>query len=129
MAKNSSVAGVPANHSSLVDSVPAGHAQSDDAANSTAAGNISGSAPTGDTYTWQAGPLNAWQENDDYRQFGPGRMDAPCSRLDPYGMNDGDYDDNGGIPLAEGHSYGHVSSVDAYDHQAIGLNAVIVRRA
>jgi len=127
MAKN--VAGVPANHSSEVTSA--------DAADQSPSypgqdGNIAATQSTGDTYTWQAGPMNVLQENDDYREFGPGRMDAPASRLDPYGMHDGDYDDNGGVPLAEGESRGSFSHpadhVEPFAAQAIGLNAVIVRR-
>lgn len=137
MTKN--VAGVPANHSSEQSSVAdtLDHAQSDDALNSAPDGEIAAAQPMGGTYTWQAGAMSAWQDNSDYREFFEAGH-CPESRLTwPKSVYDGDYDDNGGIPLAAGHARGAFDAVRSppkddvdpiRDQLPIGLNAVIVRR-
>jgi hypothetical protein len=100
--------GVASNHSSGQRSVsPAENAQADDAINDVATKldpNISGNAPTEDCYTWMAGKMDGWKENDDYRDYfersigSNGMLACDC--------NDGDYDDNGGYPTAVGHGSG-----------------------
>ena len=82
------------------------HAQSDDDVNDVPVKldpNISGNAPTEDCYTWLAGKLDGWQENDDYRQYFENSIG--CDGMLGCG-GDGDYDDNGGYPTAVGHSRG-----------------------
>ena len=110
------LAGVGANHSSTVPSTTndiGAHAQSDDAIQDIPPPqdpNISGMTPTEDTYTWQAGPLTAWQENDDYRCFFEqgDRCVSESATTHRYNtVHDGDYDDNSGHPTALGHDKGH----------------------
>jgi hypothetical protein len=99
--------GVEANHSSAEKSVAsAPDAQSDDSINDISVKmdpNISGMAPTEDCYTWLAGKLDGWQENDDYREYF--EQSRGCDGMLGCG-HDGDYDDNGGYPTAIGHSRG-----------------------
>lgn len=105
--------GVEANHSSPVPSTDhfaeSDHAQADDDYNDYTPNidpNLSGTTVTEDTVSWLAGSMNGWQENDDYREFFNTET-WPVSRLQSdYCQKDGDYDDNGGIPLAIGHSRG-----------------------
>jgi len=69
--------------------------------------NISGTAPTEDTYTWQAGKMSAWAENDDYRHFFEANNVAESRTTHQYDtVHDGDYDDNGGHPTGIGHVRG-----------------------
>lgn len=104
-ARDHSSKAIPAEHM-----VEADHAQFDDDEADIVPvvdPNISGHTPTEAMYTWLAGPLNAFQENDDYREFFEPTI-APESRLlCGYHQHDGDYDDNGGVPLAIGESRGH----------------------
>jgi hypothetical protein len=95
--------------------------------------------PTEGTYTWEAGKITAWKENDDYRQFFEA-MDVPESRI--YGecrggIHDGDYDDNGGIPTALGHAYGEhgrgsagqdIHELEGEGAKGFSLGPVIIRR-
>jgi hypothetical protein len=128
--------GVKANHSSAERSVAsAENAQSDDELQNVPPPqdpNISGTAPTRDCYTWLAGKLDGWKENDDYREYfeqsigSNGMLDCdPC---------DGDYDDNGGYPTALGHGRGvHGMSRDGglggeYQADSYPLGPVIIRR-
>jgi hypothetical protein len=68
--------------------------------------NLSGPHPTEPLHDWKAGKLSSWQENDDYRDFtydvdnvAESRLLAQSPfRLARYMPNDGDYDDNGGMP-------------------------------
>lgn len=101
-----SVTGVSSNHSSTSRSAGTEGVQYRDADdNGGSAGhldpagddpNISGTLPTAQLHDWQAGRLNAWAENDDYRQFFE-YPQVPESRLCCYSsVHDGDYDDNGG---------------------------------
>ena len=104
-------------HSSLVPSLAikmADHQQFDDEIQDIAPPtdpNISGMTKTEDTYTWLAGPMSAWQGNDDYREFFE-RSEGPESRIlnsphgSEYSMHDGDYDDDGGFPTAIGQHRG-----------------------
>lgn len=126
--------GVASNHSSSQRSVAAAdNAQSDDALNDVGPNqdpNMSGMAPTEDCYTWLAGKLDGWQENDDYREYfeqsrGCDGMLGCCP--------DGDYDDNGGYPIGVGHSRGvHGPAGDGlgeeYQSSAYYLGPVIMRR-
>jgi hypothetical protein len=105
--------GVPTNHSSSVPSTDheyeGDHAQSDDELQDVSPPedpNISGMTPTEDCYTFQAGPLDGWQENDDYRSYF--EQSRGCTGMLSYDDNDSDYDDNGGMPLAIGHAAGHI---------------------
>lgn len=107
------VDGVPANHSSEQKSVArVDHAQSDDRLQDVPPPqdpNISGMTPTEDTHTWQAGPLTAWQENDDYRCFFENGDKCVAESATTHRFNtvhDGDYDDNRGHPTALGHHMG-----------------------
>jgi hypothetical protein len=95
--------------------------------------------PTEDVYTWEAGKLSAWTENDDYRCFFE-RGDvcvsesATTHRYDT--VHDGDYDDNGGHPIALGHDKGHHGAAEdtSLAHGTLpsavefSLGPVIVRR-
>jgi len=109
------VTGVEANHSTTTPSTGhtenAGHAQADDELNDVPVSqdpNLSGNAPFLDLHPWRAGPLSAWQENDDYREFfeeGDVSESATTHRYNP--VDDGDYDDNRGIPLAIGEVHGY----------------------
>ena len=103
--------GVEANHSSAVPSTDSSldHAQSDDAINDIPLSddpNISGTDPTTTPYTWLAGKLDGWMENDDYRTFFANSRG--CDGMLGYDSRDMDYDDNGGIPLATGNPRGMV---------------------
>ena len=104
--------GVSSNHSSTVPSTDhtanTGHEQQDDALQDVAPPqdpNLSGMTPTESTYTWQAGSMSGWVENDDYREFFEPTID-PESRVYGRSLHDEDYDDNGGYPTAIGHSRG-----------------------
>lgn len=135
------VDGVPANHSSEVKSVtPLDHAQSDDALQDVPPPqdpNLSGQTPTLPPYTWVAGALSAWQENDDYREFFEGGEVAESATTHcGYPIDDGDYDDNRGFPTAIGHSRGQHGPKEDLD-QAHGtlpnahefaIGSVILRR-
>ena len=103
--------GVAANHSSSVPSTDhsseADHPQFDDHLQDVPPPqdpNISGYTPTEGTYTWLAGGMDGWKENDDYREFFE-QSRGPDSRLCP-DTHDGDYDDNGGFPTQVGHDRG-----------------------
>lgn len=103
--------GVATNHSSTVPSTRhsqnIGHVQQDDDLQDIAPPqdpNISGRAPTEDCYTYQAGPMDGWVENDDYRAYF--ERSVGCDGMLACDPNDGDYDDNGGVPTAIGHSRG-----------------------
>ena len=103
--------GAAANHSSAIPStthsqVPM-HAQQDDDLQDVAPPqdpNLSGMTPTEDCYTFVAGPLDGWRENDDYRRFFENSIG--CNGMLGVDSTDNDYDDNGGIPTAVGHDYG-----------------------
>jgi hypothetical protein len=105
--------GVSANHNSTIPSTDhtaeGDHAQADEAITNIPARtdpNLSGTTATEDVYTWLAGRMDGWKENDDYRAFLE-RSVGPCSRLVPcYEEYDNDYDDNGQIPTAIGEPYG-----------------------
>jgi hypothetical protein len=112
--------GAAANHSSSTPatqhSAPNAdtHAQQDDDLQDVAPPqdpNISGMTPTEDCYTWLAGKLDGWKENDDYREFFENSC-GPDSRIhgyqNGYEYHDNDYDDNGGFPTAIGHAHGVV---------------------
>lgn len=127
--------GNPGEHSTTEPSTDhmceADHAQFDEALQNVPPPqdpNISGATPTETTYTWQAGQLSGWQENDDYRDF----LEAgktPVSRLSCYfNENDGDYDDNGGHPTAIGHGVGYHRPVDMTGDATFGQSIVIMRR-
>ena len=129
--------GVAANHSSATKSVPRdGDAQNADALNDVPVNldpNISGNAPTEDCYTWAAGKMDGWQENDDYRTYF--ERSIGCDGMLGCG-DDGDYDDNGGYPTAIGHARGVSGSKGSsrvggeYSQAAsYGLAGIYVRRA
>ncbi len=124
-------AGVEANHSSAIPSTDSDldHAQSDDALTDDKADgnpNMSGMRDTEQMYTWLAGRLEGWQENDDYRTF----FEKGKSADGLYGWGpDGDYDDNGGIPLGVGQDRGDMGSADLYGHSTgFSIGTVITRR-
>ena len=103
--------GVATNHSSSRDSTEhtqnVGHEQQDDAIQDVAPPqdpNLSGMTPTEDCYTWQAGAMDGWCENDDYRTYF--EQTRGCDGMLACDPADGDYDDNGGVPTAIGHSRG-----------------------
>ena len=100
--------GVSTNHSTKQASLPGyANAQSDDGVNDVPVvkdPNISGNAPTQDCYTWLAGKMDGWKENDDYRDYF--EQSRGCNGMLVCDENDGDYDDNGGYPIAVGHSRG-----------------------
>ena len=85
------------------------HAQSDEAITNLPARvdpNLSGTTPTEDCYTWLAGRLDGWKENDDYRHFLEAG-NSPDSCLVPWREeHDNDYDDNGQRPTGIGEAYG-----------------------
>lgn len=89
-------------------------AQFDDGVDDTGADtdpNMSGNTPTEQTYTWLAGPLTHWSENDDYRTFFE-QTETPDSRLyDGFHQRDNDYDDNGGVPTGIGQPRGIASAL------------------
>jgi hypothetical protein len=104
--------GVAANHSSsepsTIHTQNFGHTQNDDDLQDVPPPqdpNISGMTPTEDCYTWQAGPIDGWCENDDYREYF--ENSRGCDGMLGVDCTDGDYDDNGGYPTAIGHSRGH----------------------
>jgi len=105
------VSGVASNRSSQTPSLPdrmTDHYQFDDIIQAVAPPidpNISGDTQTEDTYTWLAGTMTGWRENDDYRRYFE-RSEAMEPLICDYDCNDGDYDDNGGIPTAIGQPYG-----------------------
>lgn len=104
--------GTAANHSSTERSVAADpHAQSDDALQNVDPPqdpNISGTPPTAQLHPWRSGPLSAWQENDDYREFfEAGRVGESATTHRTRTVHDLDYDDNHGIPLAMGETHGY----------------------
>lgn len=103
--------GVGTNHSSTTPSTQhsqnADHAQQDDELQDVAPPqdpNISGLTPTEDCYTFVAGAMDGWKENDDYRRYFENSIG--CDGMLGCDVGDGDYDDNGGIPTAIGHEYG-----------------------
>lgn len=103
--------GVEANHSSAVPSTDhtenLGHEQNDEDLQDVGPPedpNISGNRPTEDCYTFVAGSMDGWRENDDYRRYFGNSIG--CDGMLVCDPNDGDYDDNGGIPTATGHDYG-----------------------
>lgn len=105
------VTGVAANHSSQKKSVTGfDHAQSDDTLQDVPPPqdpNLSGATPTKDCYPWRAGPLSAWQENDDYREFfEAGHVGESATTHRGRTVHDHDYDDNRGVPLAIGETHG-----------------------
>jgi hypothetical protein len=127
--------GVTANHSSSVRSVAtADNAQSDDALQDVAPPqdpNISGMTPTEDCYTFVAGQMDGWRENDDYRRFFENSVG--CDGMLVCDPGDGDYDDNGGVPTAVGHDYGihgtyRDETEDSLSRDAYPLGPVIQRR-
>lgn len=124
--------GVEANHSSTTPSTDTtlDHAQSDDAlTNDKADGNpnISGNKEFEEMYTWLAGRLEGWKENDDYRTFF--EQGRSADGLYGYGSADGDYDDNGGVPLGVGRDYGDIGSAGLYgDSKTFEIGTVIQRR-
>jgi hypothetical protein len=141
--EKSSVVGTAANHSTTSKSVAAqDHAQSDDALQDIPPPqdpNISGMTPTEDTHSWLAGPLSAWQENDDYRVFFErgDREVAESQTTHRYNtVHDGDYDDNRGFPTALGHDNGIHGPIESgtgeltspAGHSPFPLGPVIVRR-
>ena len=100
--------GVSTNHSTKQRSVAtAANAQSNDSVNDIPVANdpnISGNAPTQTPYTWLAGKMDGWRENDDYRMYF--EQSRGCDGMLVCDPNDGDYDDNGGYPPAVGHARG-----------------------
>jgi hypothetical protein len=87
--------------------------------------------PTEDCYTWLAGKLDGWQENDDYRTYF--EQSRGCNGMLVCDDGDGDYDDNGGYPTAIGNSRGiHGEATDGvgaeYKSDSYPLGSVIVRR-
>jgi hypothetical protein len=85
------------------------HPQSDDSENSESHGsNIAGTGEMRTPYTWLSGKMDGWKENDDYREYF--ENSRGCDGMLGYGVNDGDYDDNGGMPTAVGHAYGNHGS-------------------
>lgn len=134
--------GIATNHSSSVPStdhaMEADHAQFDDEIQDVTPPedpNISGMTATEDCYTWLAGPISGWRENDDYRQFFENSI-GPDSRLVP-DDNDHDYDDNGQHPTGIGHRYGqHGPAIDETKNtsssagisEGFSIGSVIVRR-
>ena len=84
------------------------HPQSDDAENAGSGDNIAGAGSMRTPYTWLAGKMDGWKENDDYREYF--ENSRGCDGMLGYGVNDGDYDDNGGMPTAVGHAYGNHGS-------------------
>jgi hypothetical protein len=127
--------GVEANHSSGERSVAsAANAQSDDELQNVPPPqdpNISGTSPTEDCYTWLAGKIDGWKENDDYREYFENSIG--CDGMLVTDSHDGDYDDNGGYPTAIGHSRGlHGPAADGvgseYKQDSYSLGPVIVRR-
>ncbi len=124
--------GVEANHSSTVPSTESDldHAQSDEELinyHGDGNPNIAGTKEIEDLYTWLAGRLEGWKENDDYRTyFEKGRS---AEGLNGWGTSDGDYDDNGGIPLGVGQDYGDIGSTALYgDSKTYSIGTVITRR-
>lgn len=118
--------GVESNHSSAHASVSEDldHAQSDDALQDVSPPedpNISGTPDMAPPYTWLAGRMDGWSENDDYRSYF--EQSRGCDGMLACDPHDGDFDDNGGIPTAVGHSRGVHYSSDAFS-----LGPVIVRR-
>lgn len=108
-----SATGVSTNHSSTVKSTDHSqneeHAQSDDVLVDGYAGdvnpNLAGSPEMLQLHDPMAGPLNAWQENDCYREFFL-EAEVPVPRM--YGEENDlpDFDDNGGLPSDDGlHGY------------------------
>jgi hypothetical protein len=127
--------GVATNHSSGSRSVAtAPNAQSDDDINDIPVKldpNISGNAPTEDCYTWLAGKMDGWAENDDYRAYF--EKSIGCDGMLACDPHDGDYDDNGGYPIAVGHSRGvHGAAGESvgeeYNSSEFGISPIYVRR-
>lgn len=128
--------GAAANHSSGQRSVaPYANAQSDDSINDVPVvkdPNISGNAPTQDCYTWLAGKMDGWRENDDYRTYF--EKSRGCDGMLVCDPSDGDYDDNGGYPTAVGHDRGvHGMAAGGlgseYRDGSYAIDAIYVRRA
>lgn len=129
--------GVAANHSSGQKSVADyANAQSDDEINDVPVRmdpNISGTAPTEDCYTWLAGKMDGWCENDDYRDYF--EQSRGCDGMLAVDCHDGDYDDNGGYPTAVGHARGVAGAANEdslgaeYQKATYSISPVYVRRA
>ena len=117
--ESNSVLGVgvsdPGAHSSTEDSVThygladavggAERAQFDDAQDdipATRDPNLTGRTPTEAVYTWLAGPITGWQDNDDYREFFEPTVAVESRLFACHDQRDYDYDDNGGVPTAIG---------------------------
>lgn len=126
--------GVKTNHSSESASVDSDldHSQSDEAIENLPASqdpNLSGSTPTETPYTWLAGKMDGWCENDDYRTYF--EKSVGCDGMLACDPVDGDYDDNGGHPTGVGHSRGiHGPSHSEMVLRATGysIGTVVVRR-
>lgn len=126
----------PGAHSSTAESVAKyKNAQSDDEIQDIAPPqdpNISGMTPTEDCYTWLSGSMDGWRENDDYRKYF--ERSVGCDGMLVTDSGDGDYDDNGGYPIAIGHDQGiHGSAGEApigseYSSSGFALGPVIRRR-
>lgn len=90
--------GVASNHSTTQASVSAAmdHAQSNEAQqNAEKDPNISGAPEMETPHPWNAGSMDGWCENDDYRTYFD--HSRGCDGMLACDPNDGDYDDNGGI--------------------------------
>lgn len=128
--------GVATNHSSESPSVDSDldHSQADEPLANVQPSqdpNLSGDTPTEDAYTWLAGSLDGWVENDDYRTYF--ERSIGCNGMLACDPADGDYDDNGGHPTGVGHPYGVHGPRDAgtsSDGRAASysIGPVIVRR-
>jgi hypothetical protein len=131
--------GVATNHSSAEPSTEhtspdSEHAQFDDALSDVGPPqdpNISGMTQTEDCYTFLAGQMDGWRENDDYRRYFENSIG--CDGMLVCDPSDGDYDDNGGIPTAVGHDYGihgpyRDETAESLSREAYPLGPVIVRR-
>ena len=131
----------PGTHSSTTESVAkAPNAQSDDDIQNVPPPqdpNLSGNAPTSTPYTWLAGKMDGWVENDCYRNYF--EQGVGCDGMLATGSistMDGDYDDNGGYPTAIGHSRGHHGPAHEseaelgreYSANSFPLGSVVVRR-
>jgi hypothetical protein len=126
--------GVATNHSSESASVDSDldHSQSDEAIQNIPASedpNLSGTTPTETPYTWLAGSMDGWCENDDYREYF--EKSRGCDGMLGCDPVDGDYDDNGGHPVSVGHSrgiHGPRASGTVPGHDQYSIGPVVIRR-
>ena len=131
--------GVSTNHSSSVPSTEhtqnVGHEQADDVLQDVSPPqdpNLSGWTETQDCYTYIAGRLDGWRENDDYREFF--ERSVGCNGMLVCDSPDGDYDDNGGIPTAIGEPRGYSGAYQSPETRrsnaatGFSLGTVVVRR-